>query len=81
MQFLASPDFWASWVRWLGGGVLGWVAVHMIAEDPFVAQRLGGAFAFLHDVAPYLLAVIITSLGWWFARGTLRATEGGETAP
>jgi len=68
-------------VIWIGGGVLGWVAMHMIAEDPLVAARLGVGAAFAHSIAPYLLAIAITLLGWWFARGVERAKESGDPAP
>ncbi len=78
--FLAGIMNRFPFVIWFGGGVLGWVAMHMIAEDPIVAQRLGAAAAFAQHVAPYLLGVAIAFLGWWFARGTARATEAGDSS-
>jgi len=61
-------------IIWLGGGVLGWVAVKMIFDDPMVAGWL----------ARHLRVCSISSrrgcsarsrvaLGWWFARNLARA--------
>lgn len=68
-------------IIWLGGGVLGYVAMHMMLEDPMVKSWLGVAWATLHAVTPYALATFITVLGWWYARGTARATDGGDPSP
>ena len=63
-------------IIWLGGGVLGWVAMKMMLDDPIVIDWLGHALAqTLHQVAPYALGVVIAALGWWFARGTKRPRE------
>ncbi|MGB8166400.1 MAG: YjbE family putative metal transport protein [Chthoniobacteraceae bacterium] len=62
-------------VIWVGGGVLGWVAMKMITDDPFVVKWLGEWLSAAHHVGPYLLAGVITGIGWWFARGTVRARE------
>jgi len=62
-------------VIWVGGGVLGWVAMKMIADDPIVATWLGRWLWAAHEVAPYVLAGVITLYGWWCARGT-RAKMG-----
>jgi YjbE family integral membrane protein len=55
-------------IIWVGGGVLGWVAMKMITDDPFVIKWLGPALWTAHHVGPYLLAAIITGIGWWYAR-------------
>lgn len=63
-------------IIWLGGGVLGWVAMKMMLDDPIVIDWLGHALAqTLHQIAPYALGVLIAALGWWFARGTKRQGE------
>lgn len=65
-------------VIWLGGGVLGWVAVKMMLDDPWVIECLGGGLAYsLHQVAPVVLGAAIAMLGWWFAR---RPGEGDFAA-
>ena len=63
-------------IIWLGGGVLGWVAMKMMLDDPIVIDWLGHALAqTLHQIAPYALGASIAALGWWFARRTKRAGE------
>jgi YjbE family integral membrane protein len=63
-------------IIWLGGGVLGWVAVKMMLDDPIVIDWLGHALAqTLHRIAPYALGVAIAAVGWWVARGTKRPDE------
>ena len=66
---------------WIGGGVLGWVAVHMMTDDPFVIRWLGSSLGTVHRFGPYLLAAGITLLGWWGSRGTTRAKVSAEPAP
>lgn len=66
---------------WLGGGVLGWVAANMITHDPIVTGWLGAWWTPVHQFGPYLAAAVITFLGWWYARGTNRATELTDAAP
>ena len=57
------------WVVWIGGGILGWVAGEMVLRDRVVVERLGQAVVdVLHYLLPSLLAVVLTWLGWWFAR-------------
>ncbi len=68
-------------IIWLGGGVLGYVAMHMITDDPFVIKWLGQTLWAAHHVVPYLLALLITLLGWWCARGTGRAAAEADPAP
>jgi YjbE family integral membrane protein len=56
-------------IIWLGGGVLGWVAVKMMFDDPLVVQWLGEALArILHQIVPWVSGAIIALMGWWFAR-------------
>jgi YjbE family integral membrane protein len=57
------------WIVWLGGGVLGFVAGEMLLKDPAVTRWLGDAAVPLHYSLPFALGIVITGLGWWFARG------------
>jgi len=56
------------WIIWLGGGILGYVAGDMMLEDAVVASRLGSLAHVVEYTVPLALAMILTGLGWWFAR-------------
>ncbi|HYR59313.1 MAG TPA: TerC family protein [Chthoniobacteraceae bacterium] len=62
-------------VIWIGGGVLGWVAMTMIADDPVLAKWVAGWPVLAHHIAPDALAAFITLLGWWFARDAARKPQ------
>lgn len=57
-----------TWIVWLGGGLLGYVAGEMVIEDPIVAQWLAGAAPLLHLAVPITLGVLVTAIGWWLGR-------------
>lgn len=67
-------------IIWIGGGVLGYVAMHMMTDDPFVIRWLGQGLWAAHHIAPYVLAAVITFVGWWCARGIARANAGPDPA-
>ena len=54
-------------IIWLGGGVLGFVAVDLILRDGWVAAFLGGRLAAVHHTAPYVCGTVIAALGWWWS--------------
>jgi YjbE family integral membrane protein len=56
------------WIIWLGGGVLGWVAGELVADDTVVLGWLGAWKTLLHWALPSLLAIVMTLLGWALAR-------------
>jgi YjbE family integral membrane protein len=58
-----------SWVVWIGGGILGYVAGEMIFADPLVARWVDGAPAMTHVVPP-ALALVVAAAGWWGERLT-----------
>jgi len=58
-----------TWIVWLGGGLLGYVAGEMMMEDPLVKRWLGDAAALLHRPAPITVGLVITGIGWWLGRG------------
>ena len=59
-----------AWIVWVGGGILGYVAGEMILRDRFIVGRIGQALAELLDrLLPIALGVLMTVIGWWFARG------------
>ena len=55
-------------IIWLGGGVLGFVAVDLILRDGWVATALGAWLAALHHTAPYAGGAVIAALGWWWGQ-------------
>src|SRR5437016_5186248 len=57
-----------TWVVWLGGGLLGYVAGEMFMEDPLVKRGLGEAEGALHYPVPLAIGLVVTACGWWFAR-------------
>jgi YjbE family integral membrane protein len=58
-----------TWIVWLGGGLLGYVAGEMVVEDPIVTRWLAGAAPLLLHAVPIALGVLVTALGWWLGRG------------
>jgi YjbE family integral membrane protein len=61
-------------IIWLGGGVLGYVAVEMIFRDPVVGHWLRISPTTWGRVIALILGAIITILGWQFASREARAT-------
>jgi len=57
-----------TWVVWLGGGLLGYVAGEMMLDDPIIARWLGETAAVLHRPLPIAVGAVVTGLGWLFAR-------------
>lgn len=56
-------------IIWVGGGVLGWVALRMMLDDPWIARVAGKALTnTLHHTLPWGAAIGFTALGWWQAR-------------
>jgi YjbE family integral membrane protein len=56
-----------SWIVWLGGGLLGYVAGEMIMEDKAVHGWLGDTGSRLEKPVAGAVAVIVTAIGWWEA--------------
>lgn len=52
---------------WLGAGLLGHVAGHMILADVRVHSLLGAWTHALESTAPLALAAAIAACGWWFS--------------
>jgi len=52
-----------TWIIWLGGGVLGYVAGEMILNDQVVERWLGPLPGWL-EVGPVILALVIAGVGW-----------------
>ena len=55
-------------IIWLGGGVLGFVAVDLILRDGWVVAALGDWFAAVHHTAPYVGGVAVAALGWCWSK-------------
>src|SRR5437870_4050680 len=66
-----------TWIIWIGGGILGYVAGEMILSDkslaPFV-DRTAPSVALL----PLLPAVALVALGWWFSTQNGRKKMPGQ---
>ena len=59
-------------IIWLGGGVLGYVAGHMILEDPWLIARLGDTLVPVFRYIPIALGAAVAILGWWTDRACPR---------
>jgi YjbE family integral membrane protein len=58
-----------TWIVWVGGGLLGYVAGEMVIGDPLVQRWLANGATVLRYVVPITVGVAITGLGWWLGRG------------
>lgn len=56
-----------TWIIWLGGGILSYVAAEMMLADDGLERWLGAPPAWTHGI-PILLGLLIAALGWWFAQ-------------
>jgi YjbE family integral membrane protein len=66
---------------WLGAGLLGHVAGHMMLADVRVHALLGVWTHLLESTLPLTLGAIIAAMGWWFSRKPAVASiEAGEKA-
>ena len=61
-----------SWIIWLGGGLLGYVAGDMILEDPVVMNQLGTLAHTLEYPLPLAVGGALAVVGWWLARRQAR---------
>jgi YjbE family integral membrane protein len=68
------------WIVWLGGGVLGYVAGEMMANDPIVERWLGRAAEAADQWLSIVLGVLVLSLGWWLGRAAARRGRQAERA-
>ena len=63
-----------TWIVWLGGGILGYVAGEMMITDPMVHTWLGKTADALHYPLPLVLFAALTALGAWLSlRGRTKA--------
>ena len=56
-----------TWIVWVGGGALGYVAGEMVVGDEAVGRWIGGAAVLAH-VLPPVLGLLIVATGWWLGR-------------
>ena len=56
-----------TWIVWVGGGVLGYVAGEMMVGDQAVGRWISGAAGLDRVLAP-ALGLLIVGTGWWFGR-------------
>ena len=70
-----------TWIVWLGGGLLGYVAGEMVIGGPARAALARKR----RDGAPLMSVPIAigvgdhTALGWWLGRGASPRARGGES--
>jgi YjbE family integral membrane protein len=57
-----------TWIVWLGGGLLGFVAGQMMMEDKALHGWLGDGIERFEKPVAIALAVIVAAIGWWEAR-------------
>ena len=62
-----------TWIVWLGGGLLGYVAGDMLIQDPVIMRWLGDGAEVLQYVVPIGVGVAVTALGWRLGRGRRHA--------
>lgn len=65
------------WIIWVGGGILGYVAMEMMLHDKGLVPWLGPEPAWSKP-ASIALAVVISALGWWFARSAAKSAHSVE---
>src|SRR5262245_10600157 len=58
-----------TWIVWLGGGLLGYVAGEVLIEDQIVTGWLAGAAQLHPSAVPIALGLMVTTIGWWLGRG------------
>jgi len=68
------------WIVWIGGGVLGYVAGEMMANDPIVERWLGHAAEAADQWLSIVLGVFVLGLGWWLGRSPARQGRERERA-
>jgi YjbE family integral membrane protein len=56
-----------TWIIWLGGGLLGYVAGEMVLADEVVGRSMAGAHL-LDSALPPLLGCAMIVVGWWSGR-------------
>jgi YjbE family integral membrane protein len=56
-----------TWIIWLGGGILGYVAGEMVLADEALGAWMAGAHL-LDSVLPPLLGCVMMVVGWWSGR-------------
>jgi YjbE family integral membrane protein len=68
------------WIIWLGGGLLGEIAGHMMLHDAAIRAFIGEDLATRLDIPVRVgLFVAIAALGWWRARNAARIAREGAT--
>ena len=63
------------WIVWLGGGVLGWVAGELVADDAIIRGWIGSWELLFHWALPSLLATVDDDLGVGPGPTPLRASR------
>jgi YjbE family integral membrane protein len=69
-----------AWIIWVGGGILGYFAVQMILHDKALARWIGTDQPAWGPALAVAVALVITALGWWFARNAARSAHPMEKA-
>jgi len=59
-----------TWIVWLGGGILGYVAGELIFGDELLRSAIDRVAPVLAHAIPFGLALAMVALGWWYAPPT-----------
>jgi len=57
-----------TWIVWLGGGLLGYVAGQMLMEDKALHAWLGEFTTRFEEPVAIAIGALVTVIGWWEAR-------------
>ena len=67
-----------AWIIWVGGGILGYFAVQMVLHDKALAHWIGTEQPVWGRPVAFVVFLIVTALGWWFARNASRSAHSVE---
>ena len=68
------------WIIWLGGALLGHVAVDLLLKDECMLRWLGEArLLSVSHYLPWGIGAVLFALGWWFARNIPAISQSADS--